>query len=405
MRGKKPIIVVSMAAVMMIGGLAGCGAEQDTQVSVPSIIAEDIANMAGGDGTDPATEANVSDDSISGTESENIQSQNGEENQEEETSNIVTILISAAGDVTLGTHQEQDYSYSFRQMYDEQADDSYFFQNVYPYFSEDDFTLVNLEGPLTLAEEMKEGQTYCIKGDPEYVNILTAGSVEAVGLGNNHSMDYLEKGFTDTVETLEDAGIVYAYDKNVGIYETKGIRIGYVSVSKLAWGYSGLEKMIQDGIAKLREEKADLILVSCHWGIERQYELDEYQQQLGRKCIDWGADLVIGHHPHVLQGIEEYQGKFIVYSLGNFCFGGNRNPEDKDTMIFQQKFTFVDGVKQEDKDIRVIPCSVSSVSYRNDYCPTPAEGEEAQRILDKINSMSENLGVQLTEQGYLQNAQ
>ena len=405
MRGKKTIIVVPMAAVMVIGGFAGCGAEADTQVSVPSIIAEDMSDRADGEGTDPANGANVTDDAISDTESGNIQSQNAEGGDTENASDTVTILISAAGDVTLGTHQEQDYSYSFRQMYDEQADDSYFFQNVYPYFSEDDFTLVNLEGPLTLAEEMKEDQTYCIKGDPEYVNILTAGSVEAVGMGNNHSMDYLEKGFADTVETLEDAGIIYAYDKNVGIYETKGIRIGYVSVSKLAWGYSGLEKMIQDGIAKLREEKADLILVSCHWGIERQYELDEYQQQLGRKCIDWGADLVIGHHPHILQGIEEYQGKFIVYSLGNFCFGGNRNPEDKDTMIFQQKFTFVDGVKQEDKDIRVIPCSVSSVSYRNDYCPTPTEGEEADRILDKINSMSVNLGVQLTEQGYLQNEQ
>lgn len=404
MKGRKTIMEVCMTAAIAIGGLAGCGVEEEAPVSVPSIIAEDISDAADSDKTKSEDGEGV----FGGADNANgeiLPGENTESGDVQNASDTVTILISAAGDVTLGTHQEQDYGNSFRQMYDEQADDSYFFQNVYSYFSEDDMTLVNLEGPLTLAEEMQEGQTYCIKGDPEYVNILVAGSVEAVGMANNHRLDYLEKGSADTVEALENAGIVYAYDKNVGIYETKGIRIGYVSVNKLAWGYSGLEQLIQDGIGKLREEEADLILVSCHWGIERQYELDEYQQQLGRKCIDWGADLVIGHHPHVLQGIEEYQGKFIVYSLGNFCFGANRNPEDKDTMIFQQQFTFVDGVKQEDRDIRVIPCSVSSVSYRNDYCPTPAEGEEAERILDKINGMSADLGVQLTQEGYLQDGQ
>ncbi len=110
---------------------------------------------------------------------------------------------------------------------------------------------------------------------------------------------------------------------------------------------------------------------------------------------------MIGHHPHVLQGIEEYQGKFILYSLGNFCFGANRNPPDKDCMIFQQTFTFVDGVKQEDAQIRVIPCSVSSTPSRNDYKPTPAQGEESQRILDRINEFSLEMGVRLDSEGYL----
>lgn len=130
-----------------------------------------------------------------------------------------TITISAAGDVTLGNHQEQDYSASFRQAYDQAEDEGYFFENVRDIFAADDMTIVNLEGPLTTSEQMREGQTYCIKGDPAYAHLLTLGSIEAVSFANNHRLDYGEQGSRDTVVALEQEGIIYAYDKNVGIYE------------------------------------------------------------------------------------------------------------------------------------------------------------------------------------------
>lgn len=310
----------------------------------------------------------------------------------------ISITISAAGDVTLGNYPEQE-GYSIHQVY-EQEGDAYFFENVYDIFSQDDMTLVNLEGVLTNATERREGQTYCIKGRPEYVKALTEGSVESVSMANNHRMDYFQQGSDETVALLQDAGITYAYDENVGIYEVKGLRIGYIAVNLLAYG-EGVESQIQDGMGKLKEDAADLIIVCCHWGIEREYAPEQYQQTLGRKCIDWGADLVIGHHPHVLQGIEEYKGRFILYSLGNFCFGANRNPTDKDTMIFQQTFTFIDGEKQEDQVIRVIPCSVSSVPERNDFRPTPATGEEGQRIIQKINDCSQAFGVTFDTDGMI----
>lgn len=310
------------------------------------------------------------------------------------------ITISAAGDVTLGNYYDQGYSGTFQETYDKEQDFSYFFQNVYDIFSTDDMTIVNLEGPLTLAQERREEQTYCISGDPQYVNILTAGSVEAVSMGNNHRLDYFQKGSDDTVEALEEAGIPYAYDQYTGVYETpQGIRIGFVSVNEVGQG-AGVEKYIQSGIEALKEAGCDLILICCHWGIEREYYPEDYQKSLGRKCIDWGADLVIGHHPHVLQGIEEYQGKYILYSLGNFCFGANRNPVDKDCLIVQQTFTFIDGEKQEETQLKVIPCSVSSVESRNDYKPTPAEGEEARRIMDKLNECSREFGLQFGEDGF-----
>lgn len=355
---------------------------KDAEIEVPDVL----------DGEDISTEAGEEADSAAGTDVENAST--------EEDDSTVTITISAAGDVTLGTHQAQDYAYSFRQVYDQADSDAYFFENVYDIFSQDDMTIVNLEGVLTLSEEMTEGRTYNIKGDPGYVNILTKGSVEAVSMGNNHRQDFGAQGSADTVEALEGAGIPYAYDNNVGIYETKGIRIGYVSVNEVAWGV-GVEKLIVDGIAKLQEENVDLILICCHWGIERENYPEDYQRELGQKCIDWGADLVIGHHPHVLQGVEEYQGKYIIYSLGNFCFGANRNPADKDCMIFQQTFTFVDGEKQETSEVRMIPASVSSVTDRNDFKPTPLTGEDGKRVIDRVNEYSKDFGVAFAEDGTL----
>lgn len=317
-----------------------------------------------------------------------------------EQDNVVTITISAAGDVTLGNYLNQDYSYSFDQTYDQVEDEGYFFENVYDIFSSDDLTLVNLEGPLTNAEEIRQEKEYVIKGRPEYAALLKYGSIEAVGLANNHILDYKEQGLLDTVEAVGEQGITYAYDSNVGIYEAKGIKIGYVAISQVSRG-NAMEKTIKNGIEKLKEEDADIIIAFCHWGIEREYYPEEYQQYLGKLCIEWGADLVLGSHPHVIQGIEEYNGKFIVYSMGNFCFGGNRNPSDKDSMIFQQTFTFVDGEKQENTDIRVIPCSVSSVSDRNNYQPTPVSGGEAERIINRINEYSSDFGVELDYDGFL----
>lgn len=311
----------------------------------------------------------------------------------------IRITISAAGDVSLGNYYGQGYWGSFRATYDELQDYNYFFENVYDIFSADDMTIVNLEGTLTLSEEYREGQPYCISGDPEYVNILTAGSVEAVSMGNNHRFDYSQQGTDDTVKALEEKEISYAYDQYTGMYETpQGILIGFVSVNEFGQG-AAVEKYLEKGISSLREAGCDLVLACCHWGTEWEYWPEDYQKTLGRKCIDWGADLVIGHHPHVIQGIEEYQGKYIIYSLGNFCFGANRNPSDKDCLIVQQTFTFIDGEKQEETQLKVIPCSVSSISSRNDYKPTPAEGEEASRILGKLNEYSLDLGLQFDEDG------
>ncbi len=342
------------------------------------------------------TATDVSED-VTGMESEDGKPLDGSIAEED---SPIYITISAAGDVTLGNAHTQEYAYSFRQMFDSVEDKGYFFENVLPYFEEDDMTIVNLEGALTYSEEAREGNTYSIKGDPEYAGILTLGSVEAVGMANNHRRDYLEQGSKDTVAALEQENIVWAYDGNVGIYETKGIKIGIIAVNWVAYG-KGIMKFVEKGLQQLEEQGADLKIVSCHWGIEREYLPNADQRELGRQCIDQGADLVLGHHPHVLQGIERYKDRYIVYSMGNFCFGANRNPADKDTMIFRQSFVLEEGEPVRYGEARIIPCSVSSVSKRNDFRPTPAQGEEYTRILSKINGLSAYFGVAADEEGRL----
>ena len=301
------------------------------------------------------------------------------------------ITISLVGDCTLGTDEAFAYDTSLN-AYQLYRGSDYFLQNVKTIFAEDDLTIINMEGPLTESTE-RNGEKFAFKGAPGFVDILSGSSVEAANLANNHSHDYGEQGFEDTKRILSDAGITaFGYDETA-LITIKGIKIGLVGIYEL---HDHLERtrQLKDNIAKVKQEGADLIITIFHWGNERETVPDSNQLELGHIAIDYGADLVAGHHPHVLQGIEEYRGKYIVYSLGNFCFGGNSAPDDMDTMIFQQTFTIQSGEVLTDENITLIPCSISSETGFNNYQPTPAEGSEAERILQKIDERSAQINAE-----------
>ena len=302
-------------------------------------------------------------------------------------SSPVSLTLSVVGDCTLGTDETFDYDTSLNAYYENYGAD-YFLQNVKDIFSADDLTIANFEGTLTDSDE-REDKTFAFKAPASYASILTSGSVETVNTANNHSHDYGEQSFNDTLTALDDAGIVhFGYDETA-VMDVKGIKVGLVGIYEL-YDHLEREQQLKDNIAKVKADGAQLIVVIFHWGNETETVPDSNQTTLGRIAIDEGADLVCGHHPHVLQGIETYKGKNIVYSLGNFCFGGNSSPSDMDTMIYQQTFTIdADGVKK-DNVTNIIPCSISSAAYDgyNNYQPTPAEGDEATRILGKINERS-----------------
>lgn len=322
------------------------------------------------------------------TESANKEGQKPEKQETPEVQET-TITISAAGDCTLGTDEGFNYKRSFKGKYDAVQDPAYFFQNVQPVFAQDDLTIVNMEGTLT-EETTREPKQFAFKGDAEYAKIFTAGAVETANLANNHSFDYGKKSYEDTITALEAEGISSFGYERTAVMDIKGVKVGLAGVYELA-EHIDCKQDLLDNIASLKEQGAQIIIVSFHWGQEKENVPSDVQVELAHAAVDNGADLVLGHHPHVLQGIEEYKGKNIVYSLGNFCFGGNSAPSDMDTMIFQQTFTVKDGKLQEDNVTNILPCKISSAYEEgyNNYQPILAEGEQKEKIFERLSEYSQ----------------
>ncbi len=314
---------------------------------------------------------------------------------DEATPEPVTLTVTFAGDCTLGSDVNFDGSRSFNSKYAEVQDPAYFLQNVAELFGADDLTVVNMEGVLTEGGERADKE-FAFRGKPEYSKILSSASVEAATMANNHSKDYGEDSYNDTIEALEGDNVkTFGYDR-IAYMDVKGVKVALIG-AYFPEDSDENQKAMTDNIAKARSEGAQLVLVYVHWGIERDYDPSTDQMNMGRAAIDAGADLVVGSHPHVIQGWEVYQGRYIVYSLGNFCFGGNSNPEDKDCMLFQQTFTVTGNEVAKNDDVDFIACSVSSESDRNTYQPTIAEGDEKARIDGKIQESTDKIAAAAAE--------
>lgn len=307
----------------------------------------------------------------------------------------IRVTISALGDVALGQDERFPYEDSFGYVYEQkEKDNSYFFANVADILGQDDLTIANLEtmlgdGLAKKAEKYDYGNNYWFSGKPGYAGILKAGSIEAVNLANNHMHDYGQEGYAATCKALEEEGVQY-FGYSQTLYTTiNGITVGMAGFNQLGEFEQGRNmdalKLEVETMTKQLRSESDLVVVNFHWGSEYEYEIDPVQSELAHLAIDSGADLVIGSHPHVLQPLEEYNERYIAYSLGNFCFGGNKKPPDFDTAIFRQTFEF-----DSDKSLRkidmpeIIPCSISSVDSVNDYRPKIANGSQAERIFGKL---------------------
>ena len=293
----------------------------------------------------------------------------------------VTIRITAAGDCTLGGSVHQDTYMKFKRAVQANGYD-WFFSNVRDWFTSDDLTVLNLEGPITDTGTARKG-SYVFKGDPDYVNIMTGSSVELCNVANNHSKDFGNDGLVRTAELLEQAGIGCCGYTKVFRTEIDGVRVS-------ALGYLEWEIKVDKIVEAIRAERpnCDVLIVNMHWGREKHYEPVKEQKTYGHAIIDAGADLIIGTHPHVYGGVELYKGKYIVYSLGNFCFGGNDNPTDKRALMFRQNLVVSPDGTVADGGIDVIPVSVSSVTNKNDYRPTPMDAENGRKLLGLMSKYS-----------------
>lgn len=288
-------------------------------------------------------------------------------------------LLSFAGDCTLGTeHGSWGKSGTFPEVVGE--DYAYPFAGVQSLFAQDDFTFVNLEGALTSHTVPAEKQ-YRFRGPTAYGTILTEGSVEAVTLANNHTLDYGKTGLQETRQVLKDLGVAAGGDGETFLYTTsQGLKIGVYTA------YHFGKPQIRQSIETLQSQGAEIIVAAFHSGAEGSYTPTARQKDMFRYAADCGAHIVYNSHPHVLQPMERYGDSVILYSLGNFSFGGNRNPSDKDTVVIQ-----VEVERQADgsmalSQVLAHPCSVSSRVDRNDYQPTlcRADSTQARRVEQKL---------------------
>lgn len=293
------------------------------------------------------------------------------------------IILNAAGDCTIGYDDNFGYSKSFNEVVSKKGYD-FFFKNVKNIFEKDDITVVNLEGTFTESNIKKE-KAFNFKAPKDYVNILKSGSIEIVNIANNHIYDYNEVGFTDTIDVLNSVGINYFGFEKYYEYSKNGVKLGFAGIYCIE--DMSCTRKIDIAINELKSRGVNTIILSFHWGIERSYKQSDIQSYLAHYAIDNGVELVLGHHPHVLQGVELYKNKYIIYSLANFSFGGNKNPSDKDSMIFQIKFKYKNN-ELDSSTVKIIPVSVSSEKNINNYQPTPATNDEYDRIMNKIQKNS-----------------
>lgn len=295
------------------------------------------------------------------------------------------LTMTFVGDVTLGGENRlQELDDSFTGFAHREGHD-YFLENVRSLFSADDITVINLEGTLTdsAAQENRE-KTYRFRADTDLIDVLTGSSVEACCIANNHTMDFGNQGFRSTHEVLDKAGIGYFGRNEVYIWEGKGLRIGFVAIPSEELGNK--HELYEKKIASLKEQGLNAVIVSLHMGAEYRTQHNSSQTWAATKMIGAGADLIIMHHPHVLQGIDVIGNRTVFYSLGNFCFGGNRKVRALESMIVSATLTFSDDGTYLGQQFTLYPAHISGDELVNDFHPFIVTGSEAEKVMALVQN-------------------
>ncbi len=308
------------------------------------------------------------------------------------------LTVTCTGDFTIGGDSRKRKNIFEEELAAQGGDINFIMQNMRDILLDDDLTLVNFEGTLTdstYVPSNKKKNEFLFSAPPSYVSVLADNGIEAVSLENNHIMDHGEEVYEETQQHLEDAGIVWSNSEHMGIFSAKGIEIAMLSYLCID-RYDKLWDKVPADIAEAKS-RYPLVIVSFHWGNEKDYSPTNNQIRMGRLAVDAGADLVVGHHSHRMNPIEQYKGVYICYSLGNFCFSGNSKPSDMSSFVFQVRFKIKDGVCTC-RGFRIIPIRISSRTGRNDFIPTPyTAGSNTDSVLTTLLSNGRKLEYAVTE--------
>lgn len=306
-----------------------------------------------------------------------------------------TITIAAVGDIMLG-HRAEPYLLK--------EGPGYPFVNVLPVLRQAQLVVGNLESPISKRGTAVENKKFTLRVGPVAVESLKAAGIGVVTLANNHILDFGPQALQDTLALLGENGILFS-GAGMDLDDARApalLRIGGRTLAFLSYSLTfplefyasagrpgtapGYKEYVKRDIERVRSQ-ADLVIVSFHWGAELMTTAKDYQKALGRKAIDWGADLVLGHHPHILQELEVYRGRLIAYSLGNFVFG-SESDKTNTSIILLCTFKGKDLARVE-----AVPLDVNN--YRVAYQPRVLTGSRADALLGEINAASRKFKTQL----------
>jgi poly-gamma-glutamate synthesis protein (capsule biosynthesis protein) len=304
----------------------------------------------------------------------------------------VDFTLDFAGDCTFGTVNGDGGPGRFPYVYSHSREKDYPFHRVHRWFDHDDLTVVNFECTLTDRVATADKQWH-FKGPAGYASIFPAGGVDVVGLANNHSHDYLQRGFDDTVANFRRTRVPAFYQDHPYITTIKGVQVVLIGdCTVVGENTTVIDDVPNRVVSEIKRYKRpdNIVIIFIHWGSELDTTPRSWQQAMGRQFIDTGADSVIGAHPHVVQGIERYKGKYIAYSLGNFAFGGNSLAGHPETFILRLKCHAEHG-QTAVTEASIVPCLITSTTATNDsgvlinnYQPHPLTGPAAARVTNLV---------------------
>lgn len=297
------------------------------------------------------------------------------------------IIINAVGDIMLAGRwapvlKKKGYEFPFG--------------GVAGRLAEGDINLANLESPVATGGSEFTEKKFRFRASPEVADALRSAGFNLVTLANNHSMDFGGEALTETLKHLNKAGIAWIgagedldEARKMALYTVKGKKIAFLGYSltqpieffasrKRPGTAPGYAKMVEADVASARRQ-ADCVIVSFHWGTEGSGTVQAYQRTAARKAIDAGADVIFGHHPHVLQGVERYKNGIIFYSLGNFTFASKSRTSDVSAIV---RLRLRDGARTAE----ILPLDV--LHKRVGFQPQLLTGDEGEAVIGKLNELS-----------------
>jgi poly-gamma-glutamate capsule biosynthesis protein CapA/YwtB (metallophosphatase superfamily) len=299
-----------------------------------------------------------------------------------------SIVLTFTGDCTLGSEDRLRSKADSFDAFVGNLGYGWPFARVKDFFAEDDVTVINLENVFHNSTDGKIKKTYNFRGPTAFARILTEGSIELAYLGNNHIMDYGTLGMRSTIQSLEEQGIGWCFNSwqksGYFIFEKEGIKIGFAGAYLSYWGANS-DKMATT-FRQMRNEGCNAIVGIIHGGVEYSPKRVKRQENMAAWMVRNGASLVIGHHPHVVQGVEKIGNASVIYSLGNFSFGGNKDLRADKALIARVVLTFTSEGEYLGHQVNLIPVSPSGALTYNNYQPVFLSGERALKTMELVQN-------------------